>query len=189
MQYLDLNCTFSNEPSTIVLLNNNILFLRFFLFLYNYLFLLYYNIGDYMKENVNVLDEIHKGSCMGIDAINFILDRIESIDLKNELYSEIREYEKINKKIVDLYSNYANGNPQSESTMNKVMAWSGIEMKTITDKSDSKYVELLLTGVNMGIIEGKKILNNKKIDKNIVSIVKEFIMIQEKNYDNLKKYL
>ena len=45
--------------------------------------------------------------------------------------------------------------------MNKVMTWYGIEMKTMFDKSNSKIAELLLQGTNMGIIEGRKLLNNK----------------------------
>jgi hypothetical protein len=47
--------------------------------------------------------------------------------------------------------------------MNKVMTWYGIEMKTMFDKSNSKIAELLLQGTNMGIIEGRKLLNNKGV--------------------------
>ena len=39
--------------------------------------------------------------------------------------------------------------------------WYGIEMKTLMDDSTSKITELLLQGTNMGIIEGRKLLNNK----------------------------
>ena len=28
-----------------------------------------------MEMEINVLDELNKGSCMGVDAINFILDK------------------------------------------------------------------------------------------------------------------
>ena len=30
-----------------------------------------------MNENINALDEIHKGTCMGEDAINFVLDKVK----------------------------------------------------------------------------------------------------------------
>ena len=73
--------------------------------------------------------------------------------------------------------------------MNKAMTWSGVEMKTMTDKSNSKIAELLLTGTNMGIIEGRKILNNKKIDKEVNSIISEYVTMQEKCVEVLKKYL
>ena len=38
-----------------------------------------------MKENINALDEIHKGSCMGVDAISFILDKVEDEKLEKLL--------------------------------------------------------------------------------------------------------
>ena len=29
-----------------------------------------------MKDNINALDEIHKGACMGQDALSFVLDKV-----------------------------------------------------------------------------------------------------------------
>ena len=73
--------------------------------------------------------------------------------------------------------------------MTKAMTWYGIEMKTLTDTSNSKIAELLLQGVNMGIIEGRKILNQKKIDDNIRKVVSKYITMQETSVEVLKKYL
>ena len=47
-------------------------------------------------ENINALDEIHKGSCMGMDAINFILEKVEDLNLKNILKKQYKFYQKIN---------------------------------------------------------------------------------------------
>ena len=33
-------------------------------------------------ENINALDEINKGACMGMDAISFVLDKIEDESFK-----------------------------------------------------------------------------------------------------------
>ena len=142
-----------------------------------------------MKEDINALDEIHKGSCMGMDAINYVLDKVEDDSLKKELDSEYNEYKKINEKIEKIYPNYNDGKPHETSMMTKAMTWSGVEMKTMTDKSNSKLAELLLQGVNMGIIEGRKILNKKEINKEVESIVSDYITMQEKNVETLKKYL
>ena len=87
--------------------------------------------GDRMKENINALDEIHKGACMGQDAINFVLEKVSSDKLKSELESEYQEYDKIAKRIDEVYNNYDDGEPHSTSAMNKAMTWSGIEMKTM----------------------------------------------------------
>ena len=37
------------------------------------------------ENNLNVLDEVNKGSTTGMDAINFVLDKVEDESLKNFL--------------------------------------------------------------------------------------------------------
>ena len=142
-----------------------------------------------MEENINALDEIHKGSCMGVDAINFVLDKVEDKNLKTEIEEESCEYSKMKERIEEIYPNYNEGEPHKTSAMNKAMTWSNIEMRTMTDDSTSKLAELLVQGVNMGIIEGRKILNRKKINEEVESIVTDYVTMQEKNLDNLKNYL
>jgi len=141
------------------------------------------------EENINALDEIHKGACMGMDAIHFVLDKVEDDSLKKELDKEYNDYKDISEKIEEIYPKYNEGNPHETNIVNKAMTWYGIEMKTLTDNSTSKIAELLLQGVNMGIIEGKKILNKKEIDKEVDDIIDEYVTMQEKSVEKLKKYL
>lgn len=142
-----------------------------------------------MKEDINALDEIHKGSCMGCDAINFVLEKVEDEFLKKELQNEYDEYKKIAQRIEDIYPKYNEGKPHSTSAMNKAMTWSGIEMKTMGDKSNSNIAELLLNGVNMGIIEGRKILNKKELNNEVHDIASTYVNMQEESVEALKKYL
>ena len=140
-------------------------------------------------ENINALDEIHKGACMGMDAIDFIKDKIDDKKFKKEMDKEYRDYKSIKKQIEDMYPKYDNDDPHSTSVMNKAMTWTSIEMKTMNDTSNSNLAELLLKGVNMGIIEGKKILNNKKINEEVRDIVDTYVKMQEENVEALKQYL
>lgn len=141
------------------------------------------------KESINALDELNKGACMGIDAINFIFDKIESKELKKVLNKQCDEYKTITDKIKEVYPEYSRKDPQETNAMNKAMTWYGIEMKTMMDKSDSKAVELLLNGTNMGIIEGRRLLNHKDTDAYVESLIEEYIKMQERAYDTLKEYL
>lgn len=141
------------------------------------------------KEDINALDEIHKGTCMGMDAVKYTLDKVEDEKLKNVLNKQYEGYSDIAKRIEEIYPSYNGGEPHSTNVMNKAMTWYGIEMKTLTDTSNSKIAELLLNGVNMGIIEGKKILNKKKIDSQVSSIVSDYVSMQEDSVEVLKTYL
>lgn len=140
-------------------------------------------------ENINALDELNKGSTMGMEAIHFIIDKVEDEEFKNVLVKEYKKYESIAKKISEIYPNYSDKLPHKVNVMNKAMTWGGIEMETIMDKSNSKIAELLIKGTNMGIIEGRKLLNNKDIDNRINDLISEFVKMQEESVEILKEYL
>lgn len=141
------------------------------------------------EENINALDEIHKGACMGTDAIHFTIEKVEDKELHETLEKFYNGYQSIAEKIEKIYPKYNNDEPHETNAMNKAMTWYGINMKTFNDKSNSKIAELLLQGTNMGIIEGRKILNNKGINEEVNGIVDEYVTMQEKNVEILKKYL
>ena len=142
-----------------------------------------------MKENKNVLDELNKGASMGMVAIDFIYDKISDKDFKKVLKDQYLQYEKISKKVNKLYEKNSDDKPHQVNKMEKMMTWYGIEMKTFMDKSNSKIAELLLKGTNMGIIEGRRLLNDKNVDKKINKLLDEFVGMQEKYVEVLKTYL
>lgn len=142
-----------------------------------------------MEENINALDEIHKGSCMGIDAIKFTIEKVQDENLKKFLEKMDKEYKTTNEKIEKIYPKYNDGKPHETGFMAKAMTEMQIDMKTMTDQSNSKIAELLLQGVNMGIIEGRKILNNKEINEEVRNILNEYVTMQEESVETLKKYL
>lgn len=147
-------------------------------------------VGDHMKENINALDEVSKGASMGMDAIHFIIDKVSDEKFHHVLEVEYSKYEKIAEEIKKIYEKYnEEDEPHKTSAMTKAMTWYGIEMKTFMDQSNSKIAELLMQGTNMGIIEGKKILNNKEIADDVRKIIEEFVKMQEDSVETLKEYL
>ena len=94
------------------------------------------------------------------------------------------------KKVEKIYNKYNDEKePHKTNVVNKMMTWYGINLKTITDHSNSKIAEILSQGTNMGIIEGRKILNNKNINEDVSKIVEDFVDSQEKLIEDLKDYL
>ena len=157
---------------------------------------LHTNNGDKMtkeeknKINKDILDELNKGCAMGMDAIRDILDKVEDKKFKKVLEDEFDKYKEIHHRIERKYEDYSKDEPTETSIMNKVMTSWMTDMKLMTDHSNSKIAELLLQGTNMGIIEGKKLLNNKaKIDKEVESILNEYIEMQERSVEIYKEYL
>lgn len=141
------------------------------------------------ENNVNVLDELNKGACMGKDAIFFLLDKVKDTKLSATLHDQYEDYLEILKTISEIYPEYSDEKPHKTNTMNKMMTWYGLEMRTMMDASDSKITELMLQGTNMGIIEGRKLLNHKAVDKKIHAIAEKYVSMQEIAVEKLKTFL
>lgn len=142
------------------------------------------------NENLNILDEVNKGATMGMEAISYVSEKVKDNDFKHVLDVEYNKYQNISDRVTKLYANYSYKDPHETGPMTKMMTWYGIQMKTITDDTTSKLSELLMQGTNMGIIEGRRLLNqHKQIEPDVESILNEFVTMQEDSVETLKKYL
>ena len=142
------------------------------------------------NQNLNILDEVNKGATMGMDAISYVSEKVEDNDFKLVLDTEYNKYKDISNRVNNLYDNYSSKEPHETNAMNKMMTWYGIQMKTIVDDSTSKLSELLMQGTNMGIIEGRRLLNqNQNIEPDVKDILNDFVVMQEDSVETLKKYL
>lgn len=142
------------------------------------------------NQNLNILDEVNKGATMGMNAISYISEKVKDNNFKTVLDVEYNKYQDISNKVNKLYANYSNKEPHETNAMNKMMTWYGIQMKTMTDDTTSKLSELLMQGTNMGIIEGRRLINqNNDIAPDVENILNEFVTMQEDSVETLKKYL
>ena len=142
------------------------------------------------NQNLNILDEVNKGATMGMDALSIIYDKASDNEFKKVLDTEFNKYKKISERVNTLYDNYSDKKPHQTNSMNKMMTWYGIQMRTITDDTTSKLSELLMQGTNMGIIEGRRLINqNPNAESNVKSILSDFVSMQEDSVETLKKYL
>ena len=142
------------------------------------------------NQNLNILDEVNKGATMGMEAIDIIKEKVTDNTFKEVLNTEYGKYEKIYDRINDLYAQYSDKDPHEPGAMTKMMTWYGIQMRTITDDTTSKLSELLMQGTNMGIIEGRRLLNhNEHAAPDVKNILNDFVVMQEDSVETLKKYL
>ena len=142
------------------------------------------------NQNLNILDEVNKGATMGMEAISVISEKVHDNKFKKVLDTEYNKYKDISRRVNNLYENYSSKEPHEINTMNKMMTWYGIQMRTITDDSNSKLSELLMQGTNMGIIEGRRLINqNQNAAQDVKNILHKFVTMQEDSVETLKKYL
>ena len=143
------------------------------------------------NNDLNVLDEVNKGATMGMDAIEFVEKKVGDENFRKTLNAEYSKYQEISNRANDLYSKFpTDKEPHETSAMNKIMTWWGVQMKVMTDQSNSNISELLLNGTNMGIIEGRRLINqNPDINKDIHTLLCDFVKMQEESAEKLKNFL
>ena len=142
-----------------------------------------------MDQPQYILNQVNQAIKMGMDSISNVSEKVQDSRLKDELLFQYDKYNEILNEVNDELSNYDNF-PKDLNPMQKAMGWMGVEMNTLTDKSNSKIAELMIQGTNMGIIEGVKLLNhNPDTEQHIKDILNKFIDFQQNNVEQLKKYL
>ncbi len=141
------------------------------------------------KENLKILKELHTGAEMGVKAISYVSDKVADDDFKRELSTQYNQYEDILNKVTDIYNDYGEV-PNTSNIKKDIMTWMGVQMNTMNDNSNSKLSEMLIQGTVMGIIEGRRILNNNpNVDTRIKDTLNEFVQLQENSVTKLKEYL
>lgn len=142
------------------------------------------------NQNLNILDEVNKGATMGMDAISYVSDKVKDDSFRKVLDDEYNKYKDISARVNNIYKNYSNEDPHETNAMNKMMTWYGIQMRTMTDDTTSKLSELLMQGTNMGIIEGRRLINqNPYAADDVKGVLHDFVVMQEDSVETLKKYL
>ena len=142
-----------------------------------------------MEQPQYILNQVNQGIKMGMDSISNVSEKVQDSRLKDELLFQYDKYNEILNEVNDELTNYDDF-PKDLNPMQKAMGWMGVEMNTLTDKSNSKIAELMIQGTNMGIIEGVKLLNhNPDTEQHIKDILNKFLDFQQNNVEQLKKYL
>lgn len=140
-------------------------------------------------NEIEILKEINKDAKTGIDGLNYTLEKVQDSHFKNLLYTEKDSYQNIYNRTKELLMQN-NEEVEDTSPVQKAMSWMGIQINTLTDKSNSQIAELLIQGNDMGVIKGRKLLNNMEFrDTQIQNILEDFVRLQEKSMEDLKQYL
>ncbi len=144
-----------------------------------------------MDENINltILNEIAKAGKMGMNSINYVSEKVENEHIRENLTTQYTGYGNILEKVNTQFEKYGEI-PDDEKWTDKMMTWTGIQMNTMMDKSDSHIAELMIQGNIMGVIEIQKLLNhNPHAEQPVKDIMHEFVTFQNNNVEKWKEYL
>lgn len=140
-------------------------------------------------DDLTILNEIHKGVTMGMSSLEEVSKKSSDETFKDNLSMQYNTYlDTLNK--VNTEFEKIGEIPDDTPMGQKIMGWTGIQMNTMNDTSNTKLSELLIQGYDMGIIKGTKLLNQSpEASQNVKNILNGFIQLQEDNINQLKKFL
>ena len=141
------------------------------------------------QDTVKLLRECDAGVKMGVTAIDDVLDRVHSPELKRALTRCRGEHEKLKQEIHSLLDRY-HDDGKEPNTIAKGMSWMKINVKMGMDDSDQTIAELITDGCNMGVKSLNQYLNQyEAADEVSKDITKRLINQEEQLAIELRKFL
>ena len=156
------------------------------------------SINDYSVDNsseetadVEILDELSKSCQLAMSNISFLSTKAIQKNIKKELVSIYSGYtdilSQINKNFESLGEIPSNVSPNL-----KMFGLCSINLNTKIDKSSSHIAEIMIQGLNMGIIKCQKLLNSSNstiIKEQTLNLIQQFLNFQEQSIQKLKAFL
>lgn len=141
------------------------------------------------RDDVEILRGIQKNTKMAMKAIDTLGDKVYDDDMavllsrQNLKYSEF--YNKVTNKLLD-----KNVEGYRENALNNAMLVGAIKTNTLLNTSTGHLAEMMIQGSNRGIVDMCKTINhNENASNTYVEFAKELMDFEEKNIEQLKKYL
>lgn len=142
-----------------------------------------------MNEDIELLNYIYQNAKMGIVGIDNIKKEIKDKEFLKLIKEQENDYYEICTRALKWLSE-SNSERKNITPISKMMTYMDAKIKLAKDDSISNIAKMMIEGNNMGIIAITEKLNNYQgADKKIIKFAKELLKIEERNLENLKKYL
>lgn len=144
--------------------------------------------GEEMKISEQDLQEVYKNTSTGRDSVDILRSFSANKGFKNILIRQYKEYASLGKEI-EMYANKLGYDLQKNSFLAKSMMYVTTAVNTIKDKSDSKLAEIMIQGIDMGIIAMTKLINKNSDEDKTCSFAESLLALLQKNLEEMKLFL
>ena len=142
-----------------------------------------------MNETVQLLQDVVRNARTGQDAVKHLMQKAEEGRMRDELIREREDYAVTRRESEQALAD-AGGRAEPVGPMAKAGMWTGLEMQTLTDRSNAHIAEIVIQGATMGVIEMTKALNTYTgADDEARSLASRFVVQQNETIDRQKGFL
>ncbi len=141
------------------------------------------------QDTINLLKECDSGTKMAVSAIDDVMDKVSSTDLKQLLRESRKHHEKLGNDLHSLLIQH-HSEEKDPSPMAKSMSWMKTNFKMGMDGSDRTIADLITDGCNMGIKSLHKYLHQyQSADHSAKDICHRLIRIEDQLELGLRDFL
>ena len=142
-----------------------------------------------MNETIQLLQDVVRNARTGRDAVEQLMHKAEGDSMRDELEKERAAYEQTQKEGEQALLD-AGGRAEPTGPMARAGMWVGLEMETLTDRSDAHIAEIVIQGATMGVIEMTKALNSyDAAEPHARGLASQFVVQQNETIDRQKGFL
>ena len=141
------------------------------------------------KDTIKLLRECDAGIKMGVEAIDEVIQYVNSPELKQYLEKNKSDHEKLKSELQKLLDEY-HDDGKEPNAMAKSMSWLKTNVKLAVNESDKTIADLITDGCNMGVKSLNRYLNQyEAADETSKDIAKQLISLEENLAIDIRKYL
>lgn len=141
------------------------------------------------QDTIRLLRECDAGIAMGVRAIDDVLDRVKSDDMREKLVQCKKEHEALSQELEKLLDRYRDEG-KSPNLMAEMTSKMKTEFKLAVDCTDGTIADLMIDGCNMGVKSLNRYLNQyEAADEVSKDITKRLIHLEERLTRELRSYL
>lgn len=140
-------------------------------------------------DDQKMLNEIRKGTDMGIVGIDCVIDAIENVEVRNVLDEQRTEYRRIYREADTLLENRG-GKKQNLSPLAKYGAIMASKMKQTINSSAARVAEMMIEGNTKGLIKSYRCRRElHPADPKTRNLAEKLLQTEVHNIEQMKQFL
>lgn len=142
-----------------------------------------------MTQDMALLNFVYQNAEMGKETIPKLAKMVENTDFRRVMESQLREYQTIYNTAEEKIKK-SNQEAKGIGTMEKISAYTMLNLNTLLDKSSSHIAEMMMQGSNMGIIDiTKKLKECPDAQPDTIRLAEKLLKTEEHNLEQVKAFL
>ena len=142
-----------------------------------------------MDDSHKLLFSVADAANIGKDSVEMLMGKTEDEKMIRELKQLSEHYEQTRTQ-VETRLRETGGKIRDRNVMAKMSVWMGVQMDTLTDRSNSHLADMLIQGTTMGILDVTKTQSAcPNADGESAGIAARFLQCEQQSIDALKQYL